>query len=151
MIIEIFSKTRIVQGLSEKKIRKLFDAGRVIHAGKGDVLVSEGQSVDSFYTMLTGKAQVFLPVSIDRPARIDLTLKNRFDCFGEYSFIDNKPASASVETLEDSAVFVISHDAFQTFLNKHKKAGYVVYKTLLTVLVERLRTDNTELDLFNLK
>jgi CRP-like cAMP-binding protein len=151
MIIEAFSNNQIVQGLSDKKIKKLFDAGSVVHIGTGNIIVNEGQTLDSFYIMLAGKAQVFLPVSLNRPSQIDLTTKNIFDCFGEYSFIDKQPASASVKVVEDSAVFVITHDAFQKFLDKQKKAGYIIYKNLLSILVDRLRADNAELDLFNLQ
>ena len=151
MIIEVFSKNRIVQGLSDKKIKKLFNAGSVVHLSTNKVIVSKGQNLDSFYIMLTGKVQVFLPISLERPAQIDLTTKSSYDCFGEYSFIDQQPASASVKASEDSAVFVITHDAFQKFLDNHKKAGYIICKNLLTVLVDRLRADNAELDLFNLQ
>ena len=150
MIIEAFSNNRIVQGLSGKQVERLFSSGEVIRIASGKEIIREGQHVDSLYVLLTGEVLVFLPESDTRPTRVDLITKIMHDCFGEYSFIDNKPASASIETLTDCVVYTISHETFRDFLDKHKKTGSIVYRNLLTVLVERLRADNAELDLFSL-
>ena len=150
MIIEAFSNNRIVQGLSDKQVKRLFMSGKVDRIIAGKEIINEGQHVESLYVLLAGEVQVFLPESGSRPARVDVTTRKMHECFGEYSFIDKQPASASITALTDCAVYVISHVAFQEFLDKHKKAGFIVYRNLLTVLVERLREDNFELDLFNL-
>ena len=76
MIIEVFSKNRIVQGLSYKKINKLFNTGAVVHYSANSVIVNEDQTLDAFYIMLTGTAQVFLPISLERPIQVNLTTKN---------------------------------------------------------------------------
>ncbi len=151
MIIEAFSENKIVQGLSDKKIKKLFNAGEVVHFSAGATIINEGQSVDSLFVLLAGEALVFLPESDERPAQIDLITKKMHDCFGEYSFIDRQPASASIKAQSDCAVYMITHDALQTYLDKKKKAGFIIFRNLLIVLVERLRADNAELDLFNLQ
>jgi CRP-like cAMP-binding protein len=150
MSIETFAKNRIVQGLSRPQIERMFSAGREKTYGAGEVVVRENQILDSLYVLLSGEVSVYLPESEIRPAQIDITTKTMNDCFGEYSLVDHQPASASIRTLSDCVVYIISHVAFEDYLESDRVAGSIVYKNLLVVLVERLRADNAELDLFNL-
>jgi CRP-like cAMP-binding protein len=150
MSIETFAKNRIVQGLSRPQIERMFSAGREITYGAGEVVVRENQILDSLYVLLSGEVSVYLPESETRPAQIDITTKTMNDCFGEYSLVDHQPASASIRTLSDCVVYIISHVAVEDYLESDRIAGSIVYKNLLVVLVERLRADNAELDLFNL-
>jgi CRP-like cAMP-binding protein len=150
MSIETFAKNRIVQGLSRPQIERMFSAGREITYGAGEVVVRENQILDSLYVLLSGEVSVYLPESETRPAQINITTKTMNDCFGEYSLVDHQPASASIRTLSDCVVYIISHVAFEDYLESDRVAGSIVYKNLLVVVVERLRADNAELDLFNL-
>ena len=150
MTIETFAKNRIVQGLSRPQIERLFSAGREQSFGAGEIVVRENQVLDSLYVLLSGEVSVYLPESENRPAQIDITTKTMNDCFGEYSLVDHRPASASIRTLRDCIVYIISHVALEDYLESDREAGSIVYKNLLVVLVERLRADNAELDLFNL-
>ena len=150
MTIETFAKNRIVQGLSRPQIERLFSAGREQSFGADEIVVRENQVLDSLYVLLSGEVSVYLPESENRPAQIDITTKTMNDCFGEYSLVDHRPASASIRTLSDCIVYIISHVALEDYLESDREAGSIVYKNLLVVLVERLRADNAELDLFNL-
>ena len=150
MTIETFAKNRIVQGLSRSQIERMFSAGREEHFGAGEMIVRENQILDALYVLLSGEVAVFLPESENRPAQIDITTKTMNDCFGEYSLVDHQPASASIRALSNCIVFSISHVTFEDYLESDREAGSNVYKNLLVVLVERLRADNAELDLFNL-
>jgi CRP-like cAMP-binding protein len=150
MTIETFANNRIVQGLSQVQIERMYSQGRVEKFGAGEIVVRENQVLDSLYVLLSGEVSVYLPESEMRPVQIDLTTKAMNDCFGEYSLVDHRPASASIRTMSDCIVYVISHVAFEDYLENDRVAGSIVYKNLLVVLVERLRADNAELDLFNL-
>ncbi len=150
MGLQAFSENHMVHGLSPGQAELLFSAGTVTQIPTGEVVVTELENLHSVYVLLAGEVMVYLPESEIRPSQIDLTRKTRLDCFGEYSFVDHQPASASIKTLSDCTVYSISHDALQAFLDDNREAGSIIYRNLLAVLVKRLRDDNAELDLFNL-
>jgi len=150
MTIETFARNRLVQGLSRQQIEQMFSAGREEQFSAGQLVVRENQVLDALYVLLSGEVSVYLPEAENRPAQIDITTRNVNDCFGEYSLVDHQPASASIRTLNDCIVYSITHEAFESFLGSDREAGSIVYKNLLVVLVERLRADNAELDLFKL-
>ena len=149
MSTQNFAKNRIVLDLSDTQVEQLFSAGSVTRIDKDKTAVHEEQTLDSVYVLLDGEALVFLPESENRLAQVDLTTLTTGDFFGEYTFIDQQQASASVKALTDCKLYSISHDVFRTYLEQNKDAGYLIYRNLLSVLVERMRNNNAELDLFN--
>jgi CRP/FNR family cyclic AMP-dependent transcriptional regulator len=149
MSIQIFSKNRIIQGLSGKQISQLYSAGSIARTGRNEIIVEEKQNLNSLYMLLAGEILVYLPKSGHRPAEVDLATLTIGDCFGEYSLVDKRPASASIKTLSECVLYTISDDIFREYLNTDRDAGFIIYRNLLTVFVGRLRGSNAELDLFN--
>ncbi len=145
-----FFDNRLIQGLSRKQAELLFAAGAVSILPSGSIVLNEGDVVDKLYVLLSGKVQVFLPQDHGRVSDVKLNVLVEHDCFGEYAFIDEQPASASIVTLCDVEMYEIGHDELQSMLGTHTDIGCVVYRNLLRVLVERLRASNAELDLFTL-
>ncbi|MDY6993003.1 MAG: cyclic nucleotide-binding domain-containing protein, partial [Pseudomonadota bacterium] len=66
---------------------------------------------------------------------------------GEYSFIDNQLASASVRALQTGTLYKISREDFTKIVESSNRMGKLVYKNLLRSLVTRLRRNNEETDL----
>lgn len=145
-----FFDNRLVRGLSRKQAGLLFAAGNVASAEAGTIIVNEGDVVDRLYILLSGEVQVFLPRTSQRVAAVNLNRLREDDCFGEYAFIDERPASASVSASTDSELYEIAHDRLHEMLSTHADIGCIVYRNLLRILVERLRASNAELDLFTL-
>ncbi len=145
-----FFENRLVRGLSRKQAGLLLAAGTVSRADAGTIIVSEGDVVDRLFILLAGEVQVFLPQTVQRVAAVNLNRLGEDDCFGEYAFIDQRPASASVCATMDSEIYEIRHDRLHEMLLTHADIGCIVYRNLLRVLVERLRASNAELDLFTL-
>ena len=149
MSIQVFSKNRIVQGLSGKQISQLYSAGSVARTGRNEIIVEEEQNLDSLYMLLAGEILVYLPKSEQRPAEVVLATLTIGDYFGEYSFVDQRPTSASIKTLSECTLYTISQSTLREYLNSDKDTGFIIYRNLLTVLVGRLRDNNAELDMFN--
>ena len=68
----------------------------------------------------------------------EITLRNLTEnaFFGELSLLDAGPHTATARTLTETTLLTIEQGAFYNFLDKHPQFS----RTLLTVLVDRLRT-----------
>lgn len=147
---ERFFDTHLVRGLSRKQAELLLAAGEV-EALPGDTLVvAEGDVVACLHVLLDGEVEVFLPRTEQRISAVHLNVLSVLDCFGEYTFIDHQPASASIRTRADAVLYRIEHDRLHAMLSTHADIGCIVYRNLLKILVKRLRASNAELDLFTL-
>ncbi len=148
MFSQAFNESRLIRNLSKTQADRLFSQGEVIHRPAASILINEGDILDNLYIILAGKVLVFLPKTGNRVTSVRLSTLKKGDCFGEYAFVDQRPASASVLCSQDSVLYQLPHSAFTRFLSEHTDAGCIVYRDLLNLLVTRLRLNNAELDIF---
>ncbi|MDH3376113.1 MAG: cyclic nucleotide-binding domain-containing protein [Gammaproteobacteria bacterium] len=128
----------------------IFYRGSVIQIHDGDAIITEGQANTALYVVLSGELHVSLPDRMGRVTGISLAARRPGECVGEYSFLDHRPASASVRANQPTELFKITHQAFEGLLGAHSDVARQVYRNLLVALVDRLRASNAELDLFRI-
>lgn len=145
-----FSSNHIVEGLPEHLCKSLYAAGKIERLPSGSVIVDEGADLNRLYVILEGQVEAYLPGGGERISEVCLTRLGPGDCFGEYAFVDQLPASAAIRTLSDVEVYSIADEELRAFLDAHHTAAFIVYENLLQILVRRLRDTNAELDLFTL-
>ncbi|MFC2091141.1 Crp/Fnr family transcriptional regulator, partial [Elusimicrobiota bacterium] len=69
------------------------------------------------------------------------------DFFGEMALLDKSRRSANALSIEDSRLFITTHDDFQEFLINQPKILLTITKTLC----QRLRKADTEIEMFSFK
>jgi CRP/FNR family transcriptional regulator, cyclic AMP receptor protein len=143
-----FFASPLLMGLSREQAGSLLESGAVSTVPDGSVMVEEAQDVDSLFIVLSGSVQVYLPESEERVAPVRLAQEGPHFCFGEYALIDGRPASASIRTEGDAVVYRIPHERLWRLIESDKDIGLILYRNLLSTLVERLRAANAELDIF---
>ena len=97
---------------------------------KGEIIISEGACDSSFYVLLTGRVSVHKKGS-PRP----LTALYPGDCFGEISFLTERPRTTSVKTQTDSIVFGVDR---RTLTHMDVNIREKLKDNLIHVLVKRL-------------
>ena len=147
-IVEKLAANQVFAGLSPSALAPVPGAGEVIQAKAGDRLIEEGQTNNHLFLVLDGAVEVRLLENPGRFSGVRLGIRDGGTCIGEYAFIDNKPASATVIAIEPSELFKISYKDLQTLLATDDTLGRTFYQNLLVHLVDRLRATNAELDLF---
>jgi len=141
-----FGWSRLIKGLSETVANELFGAGEVSTVEAGTFILREGQPVDKLYILLSGTVEVLLSGVRDIDSAIKLADIGPGEIFGEFAFVDRKPASATIRAVSDVTIFGIELDVLQNFLDENSDTAIVVYRNLNDVFVERLRASNAELD-----
>lgn len=134
--------------LSDRDIDWLIEAGDKRDIPSGTVLIYEGKPVDTLYIMLDGT----LVVSIAAMGERELARLYSGEVVGEMSFVDARPPSATVKTMENSLVLAISREKLAQKLVDDESFASRFYKALAILLSHRLRgtvkqlgysTDNT--------
>ena len=148
MLFEAFADNLVLRNVPEELLKGLYDAGEILKVDEDQILAEEGQVLNYIYFILIGEVEVYLPESGSRFAGVRLGMLRTGRCFGEYAFIDQLPASASVKSATPCTVLRIQSQDFEDFLMQNHHVGNLIYRNLLALLVERSRKSNAELDLF---
>jgi CRP/FNR family cyclic AMP-dependent transcriptional regulator len=120
--------------LSSADLQLIADHGLVRTYPRNTVLVTEGDSTDSFYIILSGKVKVFL--SDERGREVLLNIQGPGEYFGELALIDEAPRSASIQTLKPTQLAIVSRAGFRNCLADHPQIAV----ELISALVHRVRT-----------
>ncbi|HEX4764543.1 MAG TPA: Crp/Fnr family transcriptional regulator [Usitatibacter sp.] len=96
-----------LQGISDAFVRQLASLGRVRTYPKNTVFITEGDSSDSVFVVLSGKVKVF--ISDTEGHEMILDTQGPGEYVGEMA-LDGNPRSASVMTLESSTFSVVARD-----------------------------------------
>jgi len=108
------------------------------------VLIKEGEGTDFFYIVLEGS----LVVSVTTEAGIrEVTTLGNGEIFGEMSFVDSRPPSATVETLTESLVLSLSRAVLGNHLLDDIGFASRFYRAIALFLSGRLRVTLAELEL----
>lgn len=142
------AESRVFEGLSLQDVERVFDCGKVTTFPADHIVLQEGKYSKFIYVVFSGSLRVYLPKDQKRFSEIYLNELGPGACFGEYSFVDAKPASASVQTTLSSTVFELEKSNFIKFLEVNLVVAQQIYRNLLVVLVKRCRECNDELDIF---
>ncbi|MBF0329712.1 MAG: cyclic nucleotide-binding domain-containing protein [Nitrospirae bacterium] len=105
---------------------------------KGDVIIKEGGFSDATYVIISGKVEV---AKISGEKKIVIAVLVKDDIFGEMSFLQHEPRSASVTALEDCEIGILDKDFLDNEMNKVSQD----FRLILTQLTARLRKTTSEL------
>jgi len=108
---------------------------------KNTLVICEGDSSDSLYVVLSGKVKVFL--SDEDGKEVTLNMQGEGEYFGELAILDEAPRSASVMTVEETKLAVLSKLAFDKCMEQHPSIALTVMRGMarrLRDLTENVRS-----------
>jgi CRP-like cAMP-binding protein len=115
---------------TKRELEFIAREGDEIDVPAGKTLIRQGRPGDTFYVQLQGTSEV----KVDGKRR---RVMKPGDFFGEISMIDRGIGTATVTTLTDGRLFVMSHAQFRDAI---KTSDPLMVKVLLA-MGERLRAD----------
>jgi len=151
-LLSILQEAKIFRDLSVDYIEMISTHGDILDFDRNDIIIEEGQAGHPLYIILDGQVEIFLPkkrkfYTKERPSKIKLNRLAQGDCIGEYSLIDDEPASASVVAVEPCKVFKMPREEFEKIITSGDHLAKIIYKNMLKVLVKRSRQYDNELDI----
>ena len=117
--------------LSEEDLEQLYEMAETVSVPVGQFVLREGDPGDSLYVVLDGELEV---TKRQGSQDVLLALYEPGQFFGEMALLEQAPRSASVRTLRESTLLMISQAAFQTLLSCSASAPLKVLHTVTTRL-----------------
>ena len=128
--LNAISRVPLFAHLSKREREFIAKEGDEVRVPGGKTLTRQDRAGDTFYVLLDGEAEV----KVDGKRRRVL---KPGDFFGEISMLDRGLATATVTTLTDARLFVMSHAQFRDAI---KGSDQLMLK-VLKAMGERLRED----------
>jgi CRP-like cAMP-binding protein len=124
---------------NDEDVTWLVDAGHERRFAIGQTVVMRGQPADDLFIVLSGQ------IGIQNP---DGTVSIRLgpgEVIGEISFVDSRPPSATVTTLEPSTVLAIPRPVLAQKLRDDVKFASRFYHAIAILLAYRLRDTSSRM------
>ena len=125
---EMLRKIYLFADLPEEELQAVTSLATTRTYPKNTIIISEGDDSDSLYAVLSGKVKVYL--SDDDGREIIINILGEGEYFGELALLDDSPRSASVMTLEETKLAVISKAAFENCLSKNPQLALHIIREL---------------------
>ncbi len=127
--LELLRKVGFFSALEAKDLAAIRDASQVKLFSKGKLLFCEGERGDALYLVLKGKVKASLLAEDGR--EVILSLLGPGEIVGEMALFDvEERRSATVETLEDSELLVLSGQSFLDVMAARPGIAMNVIRTL---------------------
>ena len=127
----------LLENISPEDWTKILKVVEQIQFSAGDNLVRHGDPGDAFYILVSGSADVLVP-SKSGPDR-HLAIMPEGSVFGEMSFFDDQPRSATIRAREDGAAVRIDRQVFETLASWEPVIARQMLHDLGRVLTRKLR------------
>jgi CRP-like cAMP-binding protein len=128
--LQALSRVPLFAHCTRRELAFIAREGDEVNVKAGKTLIRQGKPGDTFYIQLEGESEVV----IDGKRR---RVMKPGDFFGEISMIDRGLGTATVTTLSDGRLFVMSHSQFRDAI----KASDALMVKVLRAMGARLRED----------
>ena len=137
-MLDELRRVPLFAGLAEEDLERLYQMAETVFIPAGQLVLQEGEPGDALYVVLDGELEI---TKRQGGQDILLAVSRAGEFLGEMSLLEQRPRSASVRTLRESRLLVISQAAFQTLLSCSPSAPL----TILHTLTSRLRNNESVL------
>ena len=132
-------KITVLDGLSEDEWNMVVRQAQSISFSAGEILLKENEYDDAVYILVSGLVEVIGKRSFGRSTQI-ATIEEG-SVFGEVSFFDNKPRSASIRAIKDGQVLRLSRKGFDQIAAWNPNLAQQFLFDLGSILAYRFRSE----------
>ncbi|MFH0775325.1 MAG: Crp/Fnr family transcriptional regulator [bacterium] len=140
-IIPFLRNVSIFASFSDEELNALSKIVQKKTYKKGETILREGETGDSFFVIYSGFAKVFTNLS-DKEILINIMTEKEF--FGEMALLNEKKRSATVIAHSDLEILVILRKDFVRYI----LGNYNALVKLLQIISERLRKADRRCEIF---
>jgi CRP/FNR family transcriptional regulator, cyclic AMP receptor protein len=129
----------ILGELNDNDVEWLAHNGAVRRLRDGEVIIREGETLDTLFITLEGELRVILGEGRE-VARLGAG-----EVVGEIAFVEASPPSATVSAIGNAVVLTLKKSAVQQHLAEHPEFAARFYRALAVFLADRLRATTRRL------
>ena len=141
--IDRLASSPLLQRMLREDITEMLGVCATQHLAAGELFCQEGDAGDALAIVGEGKVEVF--VSVPGGGRHVLVELGSGGVFGEMSFLENSPRSASVRAVEATTILTLTPPSFAGFAVSNPHAAGHFYRNMARLLSDRLRNVTQDL------
>jgi len=139
---KLIGKSSVCAEITESEAKTLAAIMGVRQLKDGELLVSEGDAVQTLFILASGKLGV-ISASADGRENLVHTMTEG-ECAGTRAFVDRTPRKATLRAIGNTTVYSLTPDAFDTVVDAHPRLAYKVMRALFRVTHANLMRMNQE-------
>ena len=139
-IIDDLKKMPVFEPFTREELTMLLNMSKLRRYRQGETIIQEGNIDRWVYFLVSGK------VKIAKKGESVTVIGRAGDVFGEMRFIDNAPRSAAAIAEGEVVCIAVDSNYVDKLSGKDKVTfGYILYRVISEILVDRLRVATKEL------
>ena len=139
---KLIGKSAVCSEITEDEAKILAEKMGVRQLKDGELLVSEGEAVQSLFILASGKLAVF-STDINGKQNSVYTM-TAGECAGTRAFVDQTPRKATLRAVGDATVYTLTPEDFDIVVDAHPRLAYKVMRALFRVTHSNLMRMNQE-------
>jgi len=137
VIANMLDETKWGQDFDRTEVETIAHFMSVQAFKKGEYIFRQGDKQNFMAFIVDGKVEI-VKESADQLEITVVTLLPR-TYFGEMSFVDDEPRSASAIAKEETTMLFLSSESFERICDVHPKIGMRIIKNIAKMISQRLR------------
>ena len=137
---KLLRKVTLFKDLSDAELKKVSAIIKTASFPKGIMIYEEGSPVQGLHIIDKGRVKVTRKTKDGGRQVLAILKANTF--FGELSLLDGRFHSASIETLENTKVFIIKKEDMDKFLKQNPAIAYKIVRDIAISICDILRSMN---------
>ena len=97
----------LLDGLTDEQLDVVVSVAKVVEMGEKERVIQEGDRDDTIFFMVSGEVELKKQTE-DRTSEFSIGVHKGENVFGEMSFLEDEPRSASIETIWESEFITVS-------------------------------------------
>lgn len=131
--LSFLQRVPIFNELSEVALQRLLDQSRVIKFHQGVQLMTEGETGECLYLIVSGRVKIY--ISDEDGNEMTLYIETPGSYIGDISLLDGAPRTASAITMEKTEVICLSKSTFNGVIAENPDIAF----NIIAALTKKLR------------
>lgn len=144
-LLSSLKSLHIFKNLDYNEILEILKISEIKKYSANQTIFNEGDDSErSLFVVIEGRVEI-ISESIKTREQISIFSAGKGLTFGEMSFLDNQPRSATIKTIEDTEAFLIKRKYFDILLEQKPTVAAKFILGLSDILSRRLRATDQRL------
>ncbi len=143
-IRELLEKAGVTTGLSSEEVESFVSILEERKFKRGEIIITEVNRTRDMFILKSGSVAISFKVPVDDSKEEVVDCLHAGQIFGELSFVDGCPRSATVTAEESSEVVFLPHTELSELLDANPAIGYIVMKNIAKLITAKLRKTNLQ-------
>jgi CRP-like cAMP-binding protein len=135
--IGILRQVKLFEKFADEELEALSGLVRERSFLQDELIINEGEIGHDLYILLKG--QVSVTRTMARGEQTQVAIVSEGELFGEMSFLDRKPRTASVKSLKPCRLLVVSREQFEQLYQSNLLVYARFLRLIADTITERLR------------